>query len=64
MSREDVIDSCMFPEGSVIYVKSKGKFDAVITEWIRRIKISVVRSGNCSLTEMRKNCTLEYYLRR
>lgn len=62
MSRIDIIDNDMCPEGDEILIKKGGTFDSVVSGWIKRLKIALVRSGACSIVEMRENSMLEYFL--
>lgn len=61
MSRADVIDDDMLPEGSTVLLEKKGLFDEVINEWMAILKIAVVRSGVTSVEDMRVNSIMEYY---
>lgn len=61
MSRADIIDDEMRPEGSTVLLEKKGTFDEVIEEWENILKIAVVRSGTSSIENMRVDSILEYY---
>lgn len=61
MSRIDIVDEEMRPEGSTVLIEKKGSFDEVISEWKEILKIAVVRSGATTIEEMRINSFLEYY---
>lgn len=61
MSRADIIDDEMRPEGSMVLLEKKGTFDAVIEEWKSILKIAIVRSGTSSIEEMRVESILEYH---
>lgn len=61
MSRVDIIDDAMRPEGSTVLLEKKGTFDEVIEEWENILKIAVIRSGASSIENMRVDSILEYH---
>lgn len=59
MSRRDILDEDMVAESSPQLLPIHGKFDEEVEKWIKVVKIAVMKSGQSTVEEFRKNCMLE-----